>query len=166
MSLSILVEYCRRKKGQTYSIFSDWVQFPSPCSVLNKKDCGMILTLVSRPNILCPNVLAVEMSAVQKTLLTKSLLFKGCSLNVLAVHIGAEVYISPKNNISARTLKMALHKNPVMHCDRVVIFLHGSQKRRFLCTIEEETHEICTVLSNTLFCLLFHYLKDHLGYFF
>ena len=78
----------------------------------------------------------------------------------------AEVYISPKINISARTLKMALHKNPVMHCDRVVIFLHGSQKRRFLCTIEEETHEICTVLSNTLFCLLFHYLKDHLGYFF
>ena len=77
-----------------------------------------------------------------------------------------EVYISPKINISARTLKMALHKNPVMHCDRVVIFLHGSQKRRFLCTIEEETHEICTVLSNTLFCLLFHYLKDHLGYFF
>ena len=40
-----------------------------------------------------------------------------------------EVYISPKINISARTLKMALHKNPVMHCDRVVIFLHGSQKK-------------------------------------
>ena len=43
----------------------------------------------------------------------------------------AEVYISPKINISARTLKMALHKNPVMHCDRVVIFLHGSQKKAF-----------------------------------
>ena len=73
----------------------------------------------------------------------------------------SEVYISPKINISARTLKMAMHKNPVMHCDRVVIFLHGSQKKGvFFCTIEEETHEICTVLSNTLFCLLFHYLKD------
>jgi len=44
---------------------------------------------------------------------------------------GAEVYISPKINISARTLKMALHKNLVMHCDRVVIYLHGSQKEAF-----------------------------------
>jgi len=86
---------------------------------------------------------------------------------IIRLHLQqSEVYISPKINISARTLKMALHKNPVMHCDQVVIFLHGSQKRRFLCTIEAETHEICTVLSNTLFCLLFHYSKDHLGYFF
>ena len=42
-----------------------------------------------------------------------------------------EVYISPKINISAQTLNMALHKNPVMHCDGVVIFLHGSQKKGF-----------------------------------
>ena len=42
-----------------------------------------------------------------------------------------EVYISSKIYISARTLKMAPHKNPVMHCDRVVIFLHGSQKKAF-----------------------------------
>ena len=31
----------------------------------------------------------------------------------------AEVYISPKINISARTLKMAVHKNPVMHSEAV-----------------------------------------------
>ena len=47
------------------------------------------------------------------------------------IHLVPEVYISPKINISARTLKMALHKNPVMHCDRVVIFLHGSQIKAF-----------------------------------
>ena len=37
------------------------------------------------------------------------------------------VYFS--KNSSARTLKMALHKNPVMHYTRVVIFQHGSQKK-------------------------------------
>ena len=42
------------------------------------------------------------------------------------VELITEVYISPKINISARTLKMALHKNPGMHYSRVLIFLHGS----------------------------------------
>ena len=46
----------------------------------------------------------------------------------------SEVYISPKFDISAQTLKMAQHKNPGMHYSRVVIFLHGPQKCVFMCT--------------------------------
>ena len=42
------------------------------------------------------------------------------------IMLNSEVYISPKINISARTLKIALHKNPRMRYSRVVIFLHGS----------------------------------------
>ena len=38
---------------------------------------------------------------------------------------GAEVYISPKINISSRTPKMALHETPGTPCPWIVIFLHG-----------------------------------------
>ena len=56
---------------------------------------------------------------------------KVCRKYVNMPLLNTDVYISPKIDIYARTLKMALHKNPVMHCDRVEIFLHGSQKMAF-----------------------------------
>ena len=69
--------------------------------------------------------------------------------------------------ISSRTPKMAPNETPGTPCYWLVIFLHEPQRKAFFyAQLNKKLAKICTVSHNTLLCLLFHELRDHLNYLF